>query len=404
MLLKLALRNLLRNTRRTLLSLVAVVAGTAVLVLGQGFIGGLEENAIRASVDTTTGHVLIRPEDYPIEGIQHPIDQLITVNDSLKTHLDNTTIGWTQRLMFSGRAVHAADALRVRGIGFDPERDEKVFPRTSWKIEGKLPSEKADGVLLSSGVARLMKLRVGDHFMLQARTHPGAINGADVAVAGIVNTGSGQLDQSAVFVPWELADDLLRPAGQTSHIAIRLGNRASAETFAAELPLPEGAEVTTWVEETAGALRIQAIRRAALNLLVAGLLGMSAAGIANTVLMAAYERIREIGTLRALGMTHRDVLALFLVEGAMMGIVGATLGAVIGGGVVWHYYQHGIDLSDFLANNATGNLPISAMLYLKWDPAVVVFSIAFGIFISMAASFYPARVASRMVPAEAVRA
>jgi putative ABC transport system permease protein len=404
MLLRLAIRNLLRNTRRTLLSLVAVVAGTAVLVLGQGFIGGLDENAIRASVDTTTGHVLIRPADYPIEGIQNPIDQLLRVDDALASKLDAEAVAWTRRTLFSANAVHEADALRVRGIAFDPARDEAVFPRTAWKLQGAVPAKADDGVLLTPGVARLLRVGPGDRITLQARTHPGALNGSSVVVAGVVTTGSGALDQNAVFVPWDFAESFLRLDGQTSHVAVRIGSRNEAQAFAAGLPLPKGAEVTTWVEETAGALRIQAIRRAALNLLVAGLLGMSAAGIANTVLMAAYERIREIGTLRALGMTEATVLRLFLLEGALMGCAGALLGAAIGGGVVRWYYVRGIDLSGFLEGTATGNMPVSAMLYLQWNPAVVVGSVLFGIFIATAASFYPARVASRMVPAEAVRA
>lgn len=404
MLLRLAVRNLLRNTRRTVLSLVAVVAGTAVLVLGQGFIGGLEENAIRAAVDSTTGHVLIRPADYPGEGIQHPIDALIPLDDTLRAAVSTGTVAFAKRTMFTANAVHEADAVRVRGVAFDPATDEAVFPRTSWKVAGTVPTGADDGVLLSTGVARQLRVKAGDRITLQARTHPGAINGATVLVAGVVQTGSGALDQAAVFVPIAFAESLLRLDGQTSHIAVRLADRDQAQAFAASLPLPSGVEATTWVAETAGALRIQAIRRAALNLLVLGLLGISALGIANTVLMAAYERVREIGTLRALGMTEADVLRLFLTEGALMGTVGASLGAAIGGGVVRWYYVRGIDLSGFLEGTATGNMPISAMLYLQWDPAVAAGATAFGVLIAVASSFYPARVASRMVPAEAVRA
>jgi ABC-type lipoprotein release transport system permease subunit len=88
----------------------------------------------------------------------------------------------------------------------------------------------------------------------------------------------------------------------------------------------------TWVEETQGVRDLQRVRQRGLDLLVVVLLGMSAAGIANTVLMAAYERTREVGTLRAMGMNERAVLALFLAEGTMLGVVGGALGAAAGGG------------------------------------------------------------------------
>ena len=79
MLPRLALKNLLRNRRRTLLTVTSVVAGTGILIVGQGFIGGLDENIIVAAIDGTAGHVLARPADYPFEGSQHPLDQLLQV-------------------------------------------------------------------------------------------------------------------------------------------------------------------------------------------------------------------------------------------------------------------------------------------------------------------------------------
>ncbi|MBA2320518.1 MAG: ABC transporter permease [Deltaproteobacteria bacterium] len=399
---RLALLNLTRNVRRTALSLASIVAGVAVLILGKGFIGGIRENVIRAQVDTMSGHVLVRPAAYPTEGLSHPLDGLWQVPEAFGR--DPEATGMTARTFFVPTAVHKTDSLRARGVVFDPATDPLVFPRDAWKIDGTVPVTAEDGVLVGRGVARLLRVVPGDRIVLQARTPAGAINALDVNVSGIFSLGSPAIDQLGIFVPRPLGEDLLRLEGRASHVLFRLADREHAAAFASRIApqLPPGTEIRTWEDETAAMLRVQEIREAALNFLVIALLGMSGLGIVNTVLMAAYERVREIGTLQALGMTRSGVLRLFLLEGAMMGVVGSLVGAVIGASVVAYYGNVGIDLSSLIEKQGA-NLPISAILYLDFDPGLVVAAIAFGIATAVVASVYPAQVASRMVPADAVR-
>jgi putative ABC transport system permease protein len=400
---RLAVLNLTRNLRRTALSLASIVAGVAVLILGKGFIGGIRENVIRAQVDTLSGHVLVRPAGYPTEGLSHPLDGLWTVPDGAFGQ-DPQVVGMTRRTFFVPTAVHKADSLRARGVVFDPETDPLVFPETGWKVEGAIPHSAADGVLVAQGVARLLRVAPGDAMVLQARTPAGAINALEVKVAGVFTVGSPAIDQLGIFVPTPLGEDLLRLKGNVSHVLFRLADRENAAAFAEGLraALPPGTEIRTWEDETAAMLRVQQIRETALNFLVFALLGMSGLGIVNTVLMAAYERVREIGTLQALGLTRFGVLRLFLLEGGMMGIVGSLVGATLGASIVWYYGRVGIDLSGFIEKQGA-NLPISAMLYLDFQPAIVGAAIVFGVLTAVVASVYPAHVASRMVPADAVR-
>lgn len=399
---RLALLNLTRNLRRTALSLASIIAGVAVLILGKGFIGGIRENVIRAQVDTMSGHVLVRPLDYPTEGLSHPLDGLFEVPAEFGQ--DPEVRGMTSRTFFVPTAVHRADALRARGVVFDPKTDPLVFPEDLWKVDGAIPVTADDGVLVAQGAAKLLRVAKGDTIVLQARTPAGAINALEVKVSGVFTVGSPLIDQLGIFVPAPLGEDLLRLKGKVSHVLFRLGNRERARAFAERLrgALPPETEVQTWEDETAAMLRVQQIRETALNFLVFALLGMSGLGIVNTVLMAAYERVREIGTLQALGLTRFGVLRLFLLEGGMMGVVGSLIGAVVGGSVVYHWGQVGIDLSGFLEKQGT-NLPISAMLYLDFQPGLVLMAMGFGVATAVVASVYPAHVASRMVPADAVR-
>lgn len=412
---QLAARNVVRNVRRTLLSMGSVVAGVAVIVLGRAFIGGIEENIIRSQVDALSGHLEVRPADYPSVGITHPVDELFEASPALRAAIEERHGVITARLMFAPRAIHKGDSIRVRAIGFDPATDAGVFPRENWRCAdatrtdvkgcaGMIPETAEDGVLIADNVGALLGLAPGDTLFLETRTYHGAINALEVPVHGIVSTGNNALDRFGVFVPKALADELVQPEGRMSHLLVRFPQRDDA--FAARdalAPLiPPGTEALTWYDDCREMLELQQIRRTALNMVVGLLMVISALGIANTILMAAYERVREIGTLRAMGMNRAGVIGLFIAEGAVMGFVGGTIGAVIAGLATWHWSTVGIDLTSGMKD--AGTVAISSMLYTEFSPPTLLGAIVFGAMVAVAGSIWPAFVASSMQPADAVRA
>ncbi|HET8936851.1 MAG TPA: FtsX-like permease family protein [Polyangiales bacterium] len=402
--LRLATRNLQRSPRRTLLTMSAVIAGVGVFILGEGFVSGLTENILVAAIQGTVGHVLARPANYPVQAGQHPVDELLTVTPRARDLLDKESVAWTTRTYFAPTAAAGADALRAVAIGYDPARDEAVFPRDQWKVRGAMPRPNEDAVAVSHRVARLLALEVGSRLILQVRTHQGAMNALDVAVSGITTTSNPALDSLGIFVPGPLAQKLLA-TDLPSHISVKLRSRAAAVPFAKQLATALGpqASVVTWQDETEELIRIQNVRRRALDLVMAILMALAAFGIVNTVLMAAYERVREIGTLRSLGMTERGVLELFVSEGLLIGLVGSLLGAAWGAGLTYYWSVHPIDFSKTI-EQAGGSYSASSLVYTRLSFEVVLITIGLGVLVSAVASIYPARVASRMVPADAVRA
>jgi putative ABC transport system permease protein len=413
LLLRLAARNLLRNPRRILLSLVSVVAGVAVYILGQGFVVGMKENMLRAQIDSVSGHVALRPAGYPTDGLSAPLDDRLVVTPEAAAWLDDNTVAWTRRVLFAPEAIAGMDSLRLRGIVFDPARDETVFQRTDWRVTGEVPVDADDGVLVGAGVADLLDLETGEWMTLRARTMDGAINALEVPVAGVLRSGNPMIDMTSVLLPWALGDQLLLGGEQTTHVNARLADRDDTAAFveaalggeagAARFP---GAEGVTWQTETAELARLQDIRQKIMQVLAFILLAMAATGIANTILMAAYERIREVGTLRALGMTRGGVVRLFVLEGALLGLVGATIGTVIGAGLVAYWTRVGIDLSPMMegSGDSMSNFPISTTLYMSTDVTQTVVGFLFGLGIAVFASVYPAFAATWLAPAEAVRA
>lgn len=402
--LRLARRNLQRSPRRTLLTMSAVIAGVGVFILGEGFVSGVSENIIVAAIAGTTGHVLARPASYPEQPGQHPVDDLLEITGAARELLDREAVAWTTRTYFAPTAASGADSLRAVAIGYDPARDTKVFPRDYWRVTGAMPQAKDRAVAVSFRVARLLSLKVGSPLILQVRTQRGAMNALEVPVAAIVTTSIPALDSLGVFVPSPLAQELLATK-LSSHLSVKLANRDDAAEFQGALAQALGAQarVVTWREETRDLLRLQEIRRRALDLVMAILMALAAFGIVNTILMAAYERVKEIGTLRALGMTERGVLRLFLVEGLLLGTVGSLLGALWGSGLTFYWSQHPIDFSQQMEKMGSA-YSVSSLVYTHLSPSVVLTTIVLGMIVATIASIYPARVASRMSPADAVRA
>jgi len=417
--------NLMRNKLRTLLSVVVIASGVFTLISGQGMIGGLSLNIIMTQIQTVSGHVALQPEDYPKEPLSHPVDNLITIDADAEQWLDTNTVAWTKRIQFAPEAIFGGDGLRVKAIGFT-DKDETVFNRDDWDIRegGKMPATAEDGVLVATGPADLLGLKAGDDLTLKVRTHKGALNAMSVKVAGVFSGGSPIVDSQVVMVPWDLAQTLVRNGDKTSHVNILLSDRFDMNDVGQQLtgyPLPiadlddpkrvseavvNDAGFVTWESETRALIDIQQIRQNALNFITFILLMVAGFGIANTILMAAYERIREVGTLRAMGMTRDKVLTMFVIEGAMLGVVGGVLGVLAGDAMVWNYATYGLDLTEAIkeSGEANNNMPFKPIIYFDFDPSMLALGFAFAVVMAIVASIYPAIVASRMVPADAVRA
>jgi putative ABC transport system permease protein len=408
LLVRLALKNLTRNRRRTALTMISIIAGIGIMIVGQAFISGTEENIFVSAEDGVVGHVLARPEGYPSQGLNAPLDRLLTITPAARALLDAETVAWTGRVLFAPTAVHGAESVRVRAFGYEPGRDEKVFSRERWRVQGRYPKDDADEVVISPSVARLLQLTPGDRFVLQVRTHHGAINALEVTVAGILTTGNTALDGLGLFAPMALTAKLTG-ADAPTHVSARLSRRALAPGFKPRLLATlGGAEVSTVQEETAELISLQAVRRNSLDVLVFILLALAGFGMANTFLMAAYERTREVGTLRAMGMTEGSVTALFVTEGSIVGLAGSLLGAAWGSGLAIWWSIHPIDISEALQRSgATGSgtsMAFSALIYTAFDPWIAAVGVALGLVVAMGSSWYPARVASSLRPADAVRA
>ena len=406
LILRMATRNLWRQVGRNSLSMVSIIMGVFVMVLGRGMAGGFDENAIRAQIDSVSGHVLAVPAEYPEAGMRHPVDHSYAVTPENRTWLDENSEAWTPRIVAAPRAIAGRESMRVRMIGVS-ETDTSVFPRAFWKLTGAYPESDTLQILVGKKPAGLLGVGVGDVVTLESRTVDGAINAMRFTVSGVLDTGNPMIDNVGVFVPIDGADQLLNAQGRVTHIAAKVSNRnrnqALAEGMALQFPT---AEVRTWQSEVEAMLETGKMRSTMFNIMGIALLLMAATGIANTVLMAAYERVREIGTLRSMGLQRSGIVAMFALEGFWMGVVGGFIGMVSSGLLNSYLSTNGLNLVEMMKGKADSmsNVPIAAMLYFEFSYSSLFSAWAVAIVVAVLASIYPAVSASNISPAEAVRA
>ncbi len=405
LLLRMATRNLFRQARRNALSMVSIIMGVFIIVIGTGFARGFNENAVRGQIESVSGHVLTVPADYPTAGFRHPVDGAFRVPADTRAWLDESTTAWTPRIIATPRAIHKRESMRVRLIGVGPN-DEAVFPRDVWQIEGAWPADDGTQVLVAKGPAKLLGVGLGDVLTLESRTVDGAMNAMRYQISGILNASNPMVDNVAVVLPLTVADQLLAADGRVTHVASLVDHRDDNHALAAGIEQRvDGVDARLWQDEVRDLLELGVAREKMFNTFGFCLLLMAATGIANTVLMAAFERVAEIGTLRSMGLQRRGVVAMFAMEGLWMGVLGGGLGVAMSGGLCWWYAQHPIDMTALIASKADqmSNVPVSAHLYTDFSVDTLMLAFVVGIGVAVLASIYPALSASKISPAEAVR-
>ena len=349
-----AWRNLWRNTRRTLITSLAIALGLTAIILSVAWMDGLMNHLLKAMIGGSMGQAQIHAPGY-----RQTREEELTIPraDQVLKRVEAAPglTGAAPRLYAQGLAAMGDRSAGVEVLGVDFAREARV---TDWKkkiVAGSYPlsspgSGSGDGkaVLIGKGLAGKLELEAGARLVLTvARADSGDLEGALAPVAGIINTGIPLLDDHAVIGPLELVGKITGQAGKVHEIALRFDtpgrDRAELERLIAPLRTPD-LDVQPWpvlAPMISGMMDLQAFY---LALATAIIFGLAAFGIVNTMSMSLLERFKEFGVLRAIGTSPGRLLGLILAEAASLGAVGAALGGGLGVGLTLIFRETGIPL------------------------------------------------------------
>ncbi len=407
---KAALRHLKRNRGRTVLTLLAVLIPVYFIIFMFGFASANLSDMFETATRLDTGHFQIRHEE--VRGLGSAIP-LIQGPDAALAVVDAAEgIEWrTVRLDLPALASVDDRSQTVYVQGVIPEEIAPISAIGDLVVDGTYLTSGEDGVVIGEELADLLKLGVGDEFVLLGAHPEAGIGVLKVPVVGIYNAPAAELGRTVVHATLDTARRLARTPGAATAIVGRVEgvtgpwNADRIETVTSRFAddLPASLEVLGWEELAPQVAAYMRVMVPMLWIFAGVFFALGALVVVNTLYLSVMERTRELGLVISLGATRWRVMRMILVEAALIAVVGAVYGAVAGVGVIWIIEAFGgipIWGSAVQFMKAVGMTPV---LHLRASASQVLLAAAAMAGVAIVAAWFPAYRASKLEPMEAMR-
>jgi ABC-type lipoprotein release transport system permease subunit len=401
---KMAWRNMWRNWRRTLIASIAIVLGMILLIFMDAMIRGSDQAIYANAVRLYGGNVQVHAPGFRDKSSRLPLLPLEDADVVIERASNKpNVVSVAKRISTGGMVSNREGTYPVSITAIQPDSEASVSLVAENISGGRfLTSDDGDSILIGQEMADLLDVSVGDRITLVGKRKDESMRERSMTVVGIFSLGLGEAEKGLVYINLPVAQTLYNLRDQETEVAITMEQIGQEEALISSLePELTNYEVDSFYDlrpEIGEVLAQKSTFTTALGLIV---LLMASIGILNLMLMAVYERTREMGVLAALGMKGRQLMGLFLLEGMFIGLIGAVLGCVISWLLVTAVAQAGIDYSF-----AQGTGDITALMGDRLYPSIPISNIInYGIavvVIAALASLIPAWQAARSEPAEAL--
>jgi putative ABC transport system permease protein len=402
--LRLAWRNVWRHKRRTIIVVLSIGLTMMMMIFYDGLIGGFNQAIYGNAIKVMGGNIQVHAKGYHEQTGQMPLLAMDNEESIVKAALALPQVAASsRRINTGGMATNREGAFGVSIIGIEPEEELPLSLQAEHVIAGRyLQPGDLDAVFIGKGLADAMNISVGDRFTLTGRAMHNQMRQRSMTVLGIYDIGLPQFEKSMVYISLGEAQDLYGLSGQSTEVVIVLKQIGEEDAvMKAMQPALNGAEINSWVTRYPELSMALATKGAAMNVFSVVMLLIAGIGILNLLLMAVYERTREIGVLGAFGMKPGQVSLLFVLEGALMGLVGLVCGVSLGLLINVLFSRVGMDFSQF--SNLTEYMAlISGKVYTTLGLDKLLARGLTVLVITILASLYPAREAAQYEPAKAL--
>jgi len=405
---KIAIRNLLRYKRRTMLTASLITVGVVSVLVFISVSGSFKNMMIGQITDSMLGHMQVHRKDYvaSIENLPLTLNLKPEEVKRLETILNSQSEveAYSPRIKFGGGFSNFAETTNIRLNGVYPEKEFRTVPLLSSRIVNGKEDIKKGEIIVPELLAKGMNVNIGDTVVVVATNKDGSVNGKQFKIAGVLESAVGPGGRDG-YIHIDDASELLRmDEMEISEVAVRLKDFGRLKKFNEKLmgllsknlnsQGKPAFEVHTW--ETLSPFytiaRMIDVMTFFIKLMLIAIVLIS---IMNVMIMAVYERIREIGTIAAIGTLPGKILSMFVIEGFCLGIAGALIGNIVGVSIIL--------LLNLLKIKFNFGQQTGLLLVAKITPSDLIFISVTVIIVSVIASLEPAFKASRMEPIEALR-
>jgi ABC-type lipoprotein release transport system permease subunit len=402
--LKLAWRNIWRHRRRTLIIAIAMGLSLGFMMFYDGLTAGFNQAIAGNAVRVLGGNIQVHAQGYREKVDSNPLlpltDDLSVVTAALS---QPDVLAATRRIQTGGLISNREGAFPLSIIGIEPEAEAPISLIAENIVDGRfLQSTDEDVILIGRGLADALILNVGDRVTMVGSDINKQNRQRTMTVIGIYDIGMPSLEKGILYISLAEAQSLYGLRGQVTEVQITLSQVGKeADVISALTPLLPGYEVESWAQTYPELGTAINSKNGVMDIFSIVIVAIAGIGILNLLLMAIYERTREIGLLGAMGLKPRQIATTFILEGAMIGVVGVLAGMGIGLAINLSLGQVGMDYSQ-MAGVAEYMALISGRVYptlglnnFAWRSIVVLV-------IAVLAALIPAVIASRREPSEAL--
>jgi len=407
---KIALRNIRRNTRRSILSMTAIAVAAMSMLVMFSFLEGMENN-LRDNLQTyITGEIRVRHADFDKYEHLNPIHLRVPEYGSIVKKIKGVegVTAAVPRISASGQVYIGDERYLVSGMAVDISEERRFQNIDDRIIDGRLPEAGANEAALGMGLAERMNIGIGDSFTMLTQTMHRGTNAATLEVTGLVNFPIDNLNTSSFYVPLDRMQYILQMEDGVTDILVKTDGDRQLTDVAEEIQtLLSGAggtetgslDATTW-REIPTSFSFLDMASAIYNFMALFFFLLGSTVIITTTMMVVYERMKEIGTIAALGMTGGEIVRLFFLEALFLAMFGSAAGVLLGTGIVIPLNFFGINFGSVLEGVS---IEVSNIVYPRLRLRMVFYIFFFSVIVASAASFLPSRKAAKVEPVVALR-
>ena len=402
-----AFRNIRRNTRRSILSATAIAVATFTIVFMFALIHGMTKDMEWNITSYVTGEIRLRNREYDKNEMMNPVHLNIQNASKIIKEVEELpgTLLTVPRIPFLARVYRNHESFNIRGVGLDFEKEKQFQDLEKHITEGSLPEPGTSGAILGFKLAKNMDLKIGDKFTVLTTTVYRSTNAMTFTVAGIAAFSVAGLNSSTFYAPLARIQRLIKARNSVTEILVKVKKSSGLKKTVKEISqllIKEG-DTTTGVKAYTSidtTLSLMTLAQFSYDLIALIFFILASSVIVNTTIMVIYERMKEIGTMSAMGMTGGQIQRLFFLEAFFVGILGALAGVIIGIGITLPLSSIGINFGSAMEGI---NMEISNTIKPALDLFSTVFVFVFSVAVSSLATLLPTRKAAHIEPAEALK-
>ncbi len=407
-LVKLALRNIGRNRRRSILAVISVSLSIMFIIFLQAFINGLQGSMVKNYTKNETGHVRIASRDFeenrrflPVtKNVKNPAGLIndIKSNPSISAQIDIVT----QRVQFGAVLSHKGRSKPAAALAGDPAVEKDLLMLQNSILPGGRYLENNREMIMGVRLAAALGYKVGDTVKVVTQGSDFALHMRKFIITGLFKTGLLMLDDVIFQIPLADAQKLLRMGHAVQQIVIMLKdyNKApQAASIIRGMVRDTNIVVTPWTQ-IGDYYNLIKMQKSIYGWMYAIIAFLGAVIISNIMMMVVLERRKEIGIMKSMGVSRRELLILFSLEGLMLGVLGSLMGALLGTGLNTVLRYTGMDLTNMMKDF---KFPIDNVIYVEISLASVFSIFMLGTSIAALMSVFPSQKAAKMDVVEAIK-